>query len=100
MKPRTGETAQGAAGADAGWQPVLAPSVLLRRDRVRRTELLVLPERVVVLNDRAADVVRLCDGRRAVGQIVRELADRFPDAPVADEVPAFLTRLREQGWLR
>ncbi|MDH6626496.1 pyrroloquinoline quinone biosynthesis protein D [Streptomyces sp. LBL] len=83
-----------------GWQPALARSVVLRHDRVRRTDLLVLPERVVVLNGRAADVLRLCDGHRQVGEIVDELTARFPGAPVADDVPRFLDRVREEGWLR
>lgn len=84
----------------AGWRPVLARSVVLRHDRVRRADLLVLPERVVVLSGRAAEVLRLCDGHRRVGEIVEELATRFPGAPVADEVPRFLDRVREEGWLR
>ncbi|MFF4021126.1 pyrroloquinoline quinone biosynthesis peptide chaperone PqqD [Streptomyces sp. NPDC001843] len=83
-----------------GWRPTLARSVVLRRDRFRRTDLLVLPERVVVLSGRAADVLRLCDGHRQVGEIVDELTERFPGAPVADEVPRFLNRVREEGWLR
>ncbi|WP_308114178.1 pyrroloquinoline quinone biosynthesis peptide chaperone PqqD [Streptomyces brasiliscabiei] len=87
-------------GTATGWRPALARSVLLRHDRVRRADLLVLPERVVVLNGRAADVLRLCDGRRRVAEIVAVLAARFPDAPVAREVPRFLDRVREEGWLR
>ena len=83
-----------------GWRPALARSVVLRHDRVRHADLLVLPERVVVLNGQAADVLRLCDGRRQVGEIVDELTTRFPGAPVADEVPTFLDRVREEGWLR
>jgi pyrroloquinoline quinone biosynthesis protein D len=83
-----------------GWRPALARSVVLRHDRVRRTDLLVLPERVVVLKGRAADVLRLCDGRRPVEEIVDVLAARFPGAPVASEVPRFLDRVREEGWLR
>ncbi|MEU2339781.1 pyrroloquinoline quinone biosynthesis peptide chaperone PqqD [Streptomyces sp. NPDC006654] len=83
-----------------GWRPALARSVVLRHDQVRRTDLLVLPERVVVLSGRAADVLRLCDGHRQVGEIVDELTERFPGAPVADEVPRFLDRVREEGWLR
>ncbi|MFC8436408.1 pyrroloquinoline quinone biosynthesis peptide chaperone PqqD [Streptomyces sp. NPDC057253] len=83
-----------------GWRPALARSVVLRHDRVRRTDLLVLPERVVVLSGRAPDILRLCDGHRQVAEIVDELTERFPDAPVADEVPRFLDRVREEGWLR
>lgn len=89
-----------APAVDPAWRPALPPGIMLRRDRVREADLLVLPERVVVLTGRAADIVRLCDGRREVAAIVGELADRFPGAPVPDEVPAFLARLREQGWLR
>ncbi|MFI8519550.1 pyrroloquinoline quinone biosynthesis peptide chaperone PqqD [Streptomyces sp. NPDC085481] len=82
------------------WRPVLAPAVVLRPDRVRGTDLLVMPERVVVLHGRAGDVLALCDGRREVPAIVAALAARFPGAPVAEDTPAFLERLRTEGWLR
>ncbi|TVL89426.1 pyrroloquinoline quinone biosynthesis peptide chaperone PqqD [Streptomyces sp. SAJ15] len=84
----------------APWRPVLPPAVLLRHDPVRGAELLVLPERVVVLHGSAGSVLRLCDGVREVAAIVAELAARHPGAPVAGEVPAFLDRLRAQGLLR
>ena len=82
------------------WKPVLSRSVLLRHDRVRGTDLLVLPERVVVLQGNAGSIVRLCDGERDVDAIVTELAERHPGAPVAEEVPVFLGRLRKEGWLK
>lgn len=82
------------------WRPALAPAILLRRDRVRSTDLLVLPERVVVLSGRAGAIVRLCDGGHSVPEIVGELSERFPGAPVATDVPVFLDRLRAEGWLR
>ncbi|WP_406341622.1 pyrroloquinoline quinone biosynthesis peptide chaperone PqqD [Streptomyces sp. NBC_00648] len=81
------------------WRPVLSRSVLLRHDRVRGADLLVLPERVVVLRGAAGHIVRLCDGSHDVQGIVDELGARFPDAPVADEVPVFLGKLRGEGWL-
>lgn len=82
------------------WRPALSRSVMFRHDRVRETDLLLLPERVVVLRGTAGCVVRLCDGSRAVPEIVAELGERFPGAPVADEVPVFLTALRKEGWLQ
>lgn len=84
----------------SGWRPVLARSVVFRHDRVRDVDLLLLPERVVVLRGAAGAVVALCDGERDVGAIVAELARRHPDAPVDEEVPVFLGRLRAEGWLR
>ncbi|MEU7577013.1 pyrroloquinoline quinone biosynthesis peptide chaperone PqqD [Streptomyces sp. NPDC041068] len=82
------------------WRPELARSVVLRHDRVRGVDLLVLPERVVVLRGAAGSIVALCDGERDVDGIVAELARRHPDAPVAAEVPPFLRQLRSEGWLR
>ncbi|MFE0457482.1 pyrroloquinoline quinone biosynthesis peptide chaperone PqqD [Streptomyces sp. NPDC058914] len=84
---------------DGAWRPALAPALVLRHDRVRGTDLLVLPERVVVLQGHAGQVVGLCDGTRTVRGIVDELAARHPGAPVATEVPSFLDRLRQEGWL-
>ncbi|MFJ8105834.1 pyrroloquinoline quinone biosynthesis peptide chaperone PqqD [Streptomyces sp. NPDC096132] len=81
------------------WCPALAPALMLRHDRVRGADLLVLPERVVVLEGHAGRIVGLCDGTRTVRGIVDALAGRYPDAPVATEVPAFLDRLRGEGWL-
>lgn len=82
------------------WKPALAPSVILRHDDVRDAELLLMPERVVVLTAEAAAIVRLCDGDRTTADIVDELGRAYPDAPVADEVPKFLDRVREHGWVR
>ncbi|MFC7257939.1 MULTISPECIES: pyrroloquinoline quinone biosynthesis peptide chaperone PqqD [Streptomyces] len=82
------------------WHPALARSVMFRHDHVRDADLLLLPERVVVLRGTAGSIVRLCDGSREVYEIVAELGERFPGAPVADEVPAFLSTLRKEGWLQ
>jgi pyrroloquinoline quinone biosynthesis protein D len=87
-------------GAETDWRPVPAPAIVRRHDRARDADLLLLPERVVVLKGRAAAVLDLCDGVRSVRDIVGELAERFPGAPVATDVPSFLQRLREEGWLR
>jgi pyrroloquinoline quinone biosynthesis protein D len=81
------------------WRPVLTRGVVLRHDRVRDTDLLLLPERVVVLRGSAGPVLRLCDGTRAVDDIVAELGGRYPGAPIADEVPGFLAALRKERWL-
>ncbi|MGW2464759.1 pyrroloquinoline quinone biosynthesis peptide chaperone PqqD [Streptomyces sp. NPDC004457] len=81
------------------WCPALAPALMLRHDAVRGTDLLVLPERVVVLEGHGGVVVSLCDGTRTVPGIVGELSERFPGAPVAATVPAFLDSLRQEGWL-
>ncbi|MGW6911310.1 pyrroloquinoline quinone biosynthesis peptide chaperone PqqD [Streptomyces sp. NPDC054940] len=82
------------------WRPALAPAIVRRHDPVRDADLLLLPEGVGVLTGSAEAVVGLCDGSRSVRAIVHELVERFPGAPVADDVPPFLERLRKEGWLR
>lgn len=82
------------------WHPRLAPGVVLRYDRTRDTDLLVMPERVAVLTGHAGTVLGLCDGERDVCRIIDDLAARFPGAAVAVDVPEFLYRLRAEGWLR
>ncbi|XVQ06919.1 pyrroloquinoline quinone biosynthesis peptide chaperone PqqD [Spirillospora sp. CA-255316] len=82
------------------WRPALDRSVMLRYDRVRGTDLLLMPERAVRLSGTGGRILRLCDGRRTVADLIAELRETFPDAPLDDEVPAFLDRVREEGWLR
>ena len=82
------------------WRPALARSIVLRHDTVDDTDLLVMPERVVVLNDQAGQILRLCDGSRTESDITRELAERFPGVPIGHDVGEFLARVRKEGWLR
>lgn len=97
----TGETARQAHDVvRPDWRPALARSVTLRHDRVRGVDLLVLPERVVILRGSAGSIVALCDGAREVTDIVGELEARHPGAAVAGDVSRFLADLRAQGWLR
>ncbi|WP_214412687.1 pyrroloquinoline quinone biosynthesis peptide chaperone PqqD [Sphaerisporangium fuscum] len=84
----------------ADWRPSLGWALELRHDAVRDTDLLLMPERIVVLRGAAAAVLRLCDGSRTVSRIIEELSAEYPGAPVADDVHEFLHRVRQEGWLR
>jgi pyrroloquinoline quinone biosynthesis protein D len=46
-------------------------------DQIRESHVVLFPEGVLVLNDTAAAVVDLCDGRTSVGDIAVKLADEF-----------------------
>jgi pyrroloquinoline quinone biosynthesis protein D len=86
--PSTGPTQ---IGSDAD-RPRLAPHARLTFDATRERHVLLTPEAVSVLNGTGAAILRLCDGRRTVAEIVGELRDRY-DRVDDDEVRIFLDRL-------
>ena len=88
------------AEQDPTWRPALPRGVVVRHDRVRGAELLLMPERAVLLSPEGGRIMRLCDGGRTVGDIIGVLAAAYPDAPLDDDVPEFLARVRAEGWLR
>ena len=73
-------------------RPRLARHVRLTFDRTRQRPILLLPETVVVLNGSGAEILRHCDGRHTVAEIVLELGARYRQVP-DDEVRRFLTGL-------
>jgi coenzyme PQQ biosynthesis protein PqqD len=64
--------------------------------------MLLYPERGLVLNPTAADVLQRCDGERTVSAIVAELAERYGQAPptVEREVMAFLQTMADRGLIQ
>jgi pyrroloquinoline quinone biosynthesis protein D len=81
--------------------PRLAPGCRLN-DGGTGEDLLLIPEGALRLKGPGRAIVELCDGRRAMRQIVEELRLRFQSADSArieNEVLAFLTRLRDRGVL-
>ena len=85
---------------DAPWRPRLPASALLRHDRTRDADVLLLPERVVVLHGSGRAVLELCDGVRTVDEVVTRLTAQHPERVVPDDVISFLDRLRKEGCLR
>ncbi len=80
----------------------LAPGVMLRQDRARGQWTLLGPERVLVLDEQALEVVRACvEAGGTVGDGVDRLAEAF-DAPrgeIAGDVIEMLDDMRERGWI-
>jgi len=59
---------------------------------VRKQQVLLQPEGVLVLNQTGAAILGLCDGERTVVEIVEELRGRYNHVD-GDEVRDFLSRL-------
>jgi pyrroloquinoline quinone biosynthesis protein D len=79
-------------------RPRLGAHARLQWDPVREKQVLLAPERVLVLNETAAAILARCDGRRSVSAIAADLAAQY-GRPVADDVLTLLNRLADKGFL-
>lgn len=85
-----------------GSRPALAPHVVLKRDEARSRWVILAPERVLVPDDTAAEVVGMTDGKVSVADIVDRLAEKYnaPRAEIAGDVIEMLQDLADQGYLK
>jgi pyrroloquinoline quinone biosynthesis protein D len=60
-----------------GSRPYLLRGVKLKNDQVRKTWVLLAPERFLRLNAISVDILRRCDGQAALEAIVDELAAAY-----------------------
>lgn len=80
-------------------KPKLRGPGRMKYDQARRTDMLLLPERVVQLNETAAEILRLCDGQRTIGQIVDQLESKYGQSGLREEIVEFLAAAAERGWV-
>ena len=78
-------------------RPRLVDGARLQYDDVREEHLLLVPEGAVRLNETAAHVLELCDGRRSLDDIARALSARYDGAEVHDDVRELVDALAERG---
>jgi coenzyme PQQ biosynthesis protein PqqD len=81
-------------------RPRLHAKARLRFDRKSGRHMLLYPERGLVLNRTATDVLELCTGEHTVEAIVDRLAARYAPEPrdaVEREVREFLASMAERG---
>jgi len=78
--------------------PKLARRVRLRFDERDRRYMLIYPERGLVLNESAAEIVKRCDGTRTASDIARELAEQTgaPIERVEADVRTLVARLEDK----
>ena len=81
--------------------PALPRGVKLRFDRARNAWVLLAPERVLVPDEIAIEILKRCDGKASVDGIVQDLATTFQAdrAQVAQDVRAMLQDLADKGLL-
>jgi pyrroloquinoline quinone biosynthesis protein D len=80
----------------------LAPHVVFRFDDTRQRWIMMAPERLMLPDEQAVEILQLVDGKAGVGTIVDALAARYTQAPrevIAKDVTAMLQDLLDKGCL-
>jgi pyrroloquinoline quinone biosynthesis protein D len=79
--------------------PALPRGVRLRFDKVRNVWTLLAPERVLMPDEIAVEILRRCDGKASLAAIVDDLARTFaaPREEIAADVEELLQDLADKG---
>jgi pyrroloquinoline quinone biosynthesis protein D len=80
----------------------LAPHTVFRFDDVRQRWIILAPERLMLPDEQAVEILQLVDGKTGVGAIVDSLIARYTQAPrnlIAKDVTAMLQDLADKGCL-
>jgi pyrroloquinoline quinone biosynthesis protein D len=80
----------------------IAPHVVFRFDEARQRWVMLAPERLLLPDEQAVEILKLVDGKASVDVITDTLAGRFTQAPrdlIARDVTAMLQDLADKGCL-
>jgi pyrroloquinoline quinone biosynthesis protein D len=83
-------------------RPTLAAKARLRYDRQRDALFLLWPERGLLLNRLASDILKLCQGDESLSGIVNTLSQQYPDTPrhvIEEDVHRLIGDLSRRGLL-
>ena len=83
-------------------RPTLAAKVRLRYDRQRDACFLLWPERGLLLNRSASEILQRCRGRHTLTSIVNALARQYPETPrqmIEHDVHRLIGDLSRRGLL-
>lgn len=88
-------------GLDESAVPRLAAGVRLKFDEVRGQWVVLAPERVIVLDETAVDVLRRCDGQATLSAIIDALAASYDAGRdvIALDVGELVAELADKGIL-
>jgi pyrroloquinoline quinone biosynthesis protein D len=78
-----------------------APHIVFRFDEVRQRWIILAPERLMLPDEQAVEILKLVDGKTGVSAIVDSLAARYqaPRELIATDVTTMLQDLADKGCL-
>ena len=81
--------------------PVFPRGVRFRFNKTKEQWVILAPERLLVPDETAVEVLKLCDGSASVGAIIDDLTQRFkaPRDEIGKDVTAMLQDLADKGFI-
>jgi len=79
--------------------PRLAHGFRLQWEAAQNCHVLLYPEGMVKLNASAGEILKRCDGRASLAQLVAALESAFGRAGLRPDVEAFLQLALRQRWV-
>jgi coenzyme PQQ biosynthesis protein PqqD len=83
-------------------RPTLVPKARLRYDRQRDAFVLLWPERGLLLNRSASEILQRCRGHQSLSSIVNALSWQYPDTrrhTIEEDVHGLIRDLSRRGLL-
>ena len=80
--------------------PALAPTFRFQWEEAQDCYVILYPEGMVKLSASAGEIMRRCDGRQTVANIIDSLGEAFPGEDLAGDVTKFLEVAYGNGWLK
>jgi pyrroloquinoline quinone biosynthesis protein D len=79
--------------------PRIAPLYRFQWEAAQNAYVLLFPEGMVQLNVAAGEILRRCDGKQSIEQIIADLRIAFQSDAIDDDVEAFLRTATSDGWV-
>ena len=77
-----------------------SPLHRLQWEEAQQKYVILYPEGMVELNQSSAEILKLCDGTRALAQIASELEEKFATSGLTNDITNFLNIALQNGWIR
>jgi pyrroloquinoline quinone biosynthesis protein D len=77
-----------------------SPMHRLQWEEAQQKDVILYPEGMVELNQSSAEILKMCDGTRKLGQIVNDLEQKFATTGLVNDITAFLEVALKNGWIQ
>jgi pyrroloquinoline quinone biosynthesis protein D len=79
--------------------PMLSRRFRLQYEEAQQSHVLLYPEGMVKLNGSAAEILKCCDGKTPVDQIVSDLETKFEATGLRPDIESLLIHAYQHKWI-